>query len=112
LGDDRCDTHSLKLINKRNVFKCKECGEDVNGADEPRSLPGGIASTHCAEGCITECPAGCSSPDSDFKAAYAAKIKRSTSSVPAFVKNLRVTEAGAMDGFFGGDDGDGGTGAP
>ena len=104
LGDDRCDEHSLKLINKKNVFRCKECGEDVNGPDEPRRLPGGIASTHCLEGCSTECPAGCSDPGSDFKAAYAAKIKRSTKAVkPAYVKNLRVTEAGAMGGFFGGE---------
>ena len=104
LGDDRCDEHSLKLINKKNVFRCKECGEDVNGPDEPRRLPGGIASTHCLEGCSTECPVGCSDPGSDFKAAYAAKIKRSTKAVkPAYVKNLRVTEAGAMGGFFGGE---------
>ena len=82
-------------------YRCKDCGNDVNDPGEPRPLPGGIASTHCDEGCPSECPVGCNSADSQFRDAYKNKIKRSTQQVnPPYVKNLRVSTEGAMDGFF------------
>ena len=97
------DTAALKLVNQKFVWKCAECKQDVHGPGEPRQLPGGLASTHCLESCVTECPVACNEAGSEFRDAYKRKIKRSTKAVkPPYIKNLRVTESGAMDGFFGG----------
>jgi hypothetical protein len=101
LADERCQTHSLKLVSNRHVYKCKQCGQDVNGPDDPRPLPGGVTSTHCEEGCLTECPVGCNAPDSQFRDAYKSKLLRTTVSVNPYVKNLRVVDEGQKEGFFG-----------
>ena len=93
--------YTLTLVNKKNVWCCKECGKDVNNPGDPRPLPGGIASTHCSDDCRSECPAGCNSANSQFRNEYKSKIKKTTTSVnPAYVKGVRVTEQGAMEGFF------------
>ena len=93
---------ALKLVNQKFVFLCKTCKTDVNGIGEPRDMPGGNARTLCPPGCSTQCPVGCNSPTSAYYAAYKRHVKRSTRIVkPAYIKNLRATEEGAMDGMFG-----------